>query len=117
MSDELKAVGLNSSLITHHSSLPLLFLLAAAGDDLLGLLDGFLEAVPVAVLEFGEGARGDDGAADHLQRELDAVGHLRAGGYLREVYAELHHRLRYRRRDSGEDAARAHQARGRHGLD
>src|SRR5438067_2516994 len=98
--------------------LPLLVVSRAAGRDyLLGLLERGLQAVAVAVLEFRERARGDDRAADHFERELDAVGHLRARRYLREVYAELNHRLRNRGADACEYAARAHQARGGHGLD
>src|ERR1043165_10205167 len=93
-----------SSFILH--PLSFLFLLAAAGDDLLGLLDGFLELVAIAVLEACERACGDDGASDHLQGELDAVGHLRAGGDLREVYAELHHRLRNRGADADRKSTR-----------
>src|SRR5919206_3872699 len=78
-------------------------LLGLAAGDVLGrerarsLLGG---ARVVAVGEPREGFRGDDGAAKHLERELDAVGHLRASRYLRQVYAELHHRLRYCRRDA-----------------
>src|SRR5437764_5831057 len=102
MMNEEKRVVFNSSFIIPDSSLSFLFLLAAGRDDLLGLLERGLQAVAVAVLEFRERARGEDCAAYHFERELDAVGHLRAGRYLREVNAELHHRLRNRRADAGE---------------
>src|SRR5687767_2352517 len=98
---KLRPTAFTSSFILHPSSLSLLFLLAARGAELLGLLDGLLEPVAVLpVLEAGERLGRDDRAADHLQRQLDAVRHLRARGDLREVYPELHHRLR----DGGRDA-------------
>src|SRR2546423_953419 len=98
--------------------LPLFAVSRAAGrDDLLGLLERGLQAVAVAVLEFRERAGGDDRAPYHLERELDAFGHLRARRDLRQVNAELNHRLRDCRADAGEYAARAHQSGRRHGLD
>src|SRR2546423_4870293 len=83
----------------------------------MGTLNAFI-AVPLLRARLGVAARVDrhDALPCQLEGQPDAVAQLVAGDDTGQVYAEVNNGLRDGRADAGDDAGRAEQAHGGHGL-